>query len=257
MLAVKSELPFRVKIFSDFDGTISNKDSLKHLLSTYGGPHWKRLERGILEGRVAEADALPKMFEDFPLLPDQAQAEVLDAVRLDPSFRDFARWCETMNFDLTILSGGFESFIRPLLVREGLSHLDVIANDVNDDWSIRRARVKSLCSLCTHCKSSSLLRETQKPSQTLMVYIGDGHTDFCPVQLAHLVFAKSALKDHCLAYGRQFLDFNSFEDVLDRLQHALTFIQDGLCDSNSVEAFLGECERRFGYQTSALLAQVA
>lgn len=256
-MSPEASLPFKVRVFSDFDGTISNKDSLKHLLVKHAGSTFQQLEAGILSGQIPEAQALPKMFENFPLLPLEAQAEVLDTVQVDSSFRNFAQWCRSSGVELTILSGGFESFIRPLLAREGLEDLEIIANDIDQNWSIRRAPVKALCSLCTHCKSSSLLDESKTEDKNLIVYIGDGHTDFCPVQLAHLVFAKSALREHCLSYGRQFLDFETFEDVLMKLQQSLSFIHEGLCDENSVEYFYNECERRFGYQATELLKKVA
>ncbi len=247
--------PFGVKIFSDFDGTISKQDSLKMLLERHGSPEWRGLERALKEGRIAESQALPQMFVNFPLLPQQAQAEVLASVELDPSFVDFAHWCLEQGHELTILSGGFRSFILPLLNRYGLGSLKVIANDVRENsqggWTIQRAPIQALCSLCTHCKSSSLL--SAQKAKDLIVYIGDGHTDFCPVQLSHLVFAKATLKDFCLESGQSFLDFQSFEDVLVKLETTIQFLSEGV-ESPWPQQFLKSCEDRFGYSARQFMS---
>lgn len=241
----------RARIFSDFDGTISDKDSLKFILSRHGGDRWKLLEQMIFEGRISEREALPKMFDAFPILPVQARAEILDAVRLDPTFKTFVEWSREMRHELSILSGGFGSFIYPLLEREGLQDLPVVANDISisdSSWKIERAPAKALCDLCTHCKSSSLLEATRSVSDGPIVYIGDGHTDFCPMQLAHLVFAKSSLKKHCQEYGKDFVSFENFQDV----QHLL---HEALEDMHRRSAV--ECGAKWGFASRNFLERIA
>ena len=201
---------------------------------------------------MSEREALPKMFEAFPVLPLQAKAEILDAVRLDPSFGDFVEWAKSEDHELTILSGGFKSFIHPLLEREGLQDLPVIANDISiasGNWQIMRAPAKSLCDLCTHCKSSSLLEATKDLSQGPIVYIGDGHTDFCPMQLAHLVFAKSSLRAHCKESGKDFVSFENFHDVQMQLSEALTDLKFGT--AIQIESKWGFASRDFLEQRRA------
>ena len=46
-----------------------------------------------------------------------------------------------------------------------------------------------------------------------IVYIGDGHTDLCPIQLADLVYAKGFLKTHCEEKLFRFLPFQTFKDI--------------------------------------------
>jgi 2-hydroxy-3-keto-5-methylthiopentenyl-1-phosphate phosphatase len=209
-------LPFKVAIFSDFDGTISNLDTLKFILNEHGRPEWKNIENGMASGALAEREGLQKAFDYLSLSFPKAKEEILENISLDPAFKDFADWIQFEGHSLQILSGGFKKLIKPLLDREGLESLEVIANDVqvsDKSWKVLPCKMERLCSECNHCKSASLFEQLKKDPHTFIVYIGDGHTDTCPVQLADLVFAKGFLKDYCSRQGMDYVPFQSFADV--------------------------------------------
>ena len=214
----------KFKIFSDFDGTISQQDSLKLLLEEYGRPDWIDLEAKIMSGEMSEREALPKMFEGFPLNRKEALDFVLKNVSLDPHFKNFAQWALEEGHELQILSGGFKSLILKLLEREGLQNLKVVANDFEvqpEGWKIKPAASVQLCHLCTHCKSSALLSSVHEVES--VVYIGDGHTDFCPIQLATVIYAKKSLAQFCRKAQMPHRSFENFEDIqasLAKLQSA-------------------------------------
>jgi len=209
-------------IFSDFDGTISTLDSLKALLSEFGGQKWRDLEAGILTGRIPERVALPEMFRDFSLSLNEAQNFVLENIKIDPTFVDFVEWCEESSIDLTILSGGFHALIRPLLDRVDLGHLKVIANEAyqgDRGWIVQEVSGPRLCSLCSHCKCGSLQGESL--NRPLTVYVGDGHTDFCVSQKADRIYAKSHLQRFLTERNWPFQAFVDFADVQLSLESAI------------------------------------
>lgn len=213
-----------VTIFSDFDGTISDKDSLKFLLNHYGASHWQNVEDQMSSGEMAEREGLPKAFENFPLSWEMARAFVLKNVKIDPTFKAFAEWCRLSGHSLSVLSGGFEGFIKPLLARENLQHIPVLANDVKVEkskWNVTPCATRRLCSLCNHCKTSSLVEAAFEQPESLIVYIGDGHTDTCPVEVADVVFAKSYLKEYCEKKNIRHIPFSNFQHVLDVLSDRL------------------------------------
>ncbi len=206
----------QIKVFSDFDGTISSKDSLKLLLNRFAGPQWSRLEKKLLNGELSESVVLQKAFDAIDLPFTQAIQFLLKEVRIDSGFKPFVQWTKREGVDLTILSGGFENFIRPLLLREGLVDMPVLANQVSvrgKVWEVSACKISRLCELCNHCKTASLVQEIQKNPETFIVYIGDGHTDHCPVQLADLIFAKAGLREYCEAKQLPYVPYETFFDI--------------------------------------------
>ena len=213
-----------MRVFSDFDGTISRQDSLSYLLNEFGGARWKVLEAQLIAGELSERDAVNEAFREFPLSVAEASRWVLNHVSLDPSFATFYRWLETKQVPLTILSGGFVQFIRPLLAREGLQNLRLIANsatDVPGGWIIRSASYRRECEQFHHCKCSSLTLEQSQNVETT-VYVGDGNTDFCPVSKSDVIFAKKSLARFCVSNGLSFNPFNDFRDVRLHLEALMT-----------------------------------
>jgi HAD superfamily phosphoserine phosphatase-like hydrolase len=205
-----------IHFFTDFDGTVSWQDSLKLLLEAHGDSRWRLWESQIHTGELSEKKALEQMFAAFPLSRSEMLRFVTENVSIDPTFKEFIAWAKDEGHAITILSGGFTSLIRELLRREGLENLKVIANDIEgfeSAWTVRPAPSKALCPLCTHCKSASLMEVDRRSPQTLRVYIGDGHTDYCPQQLAHLVFARGSLLRYCQATGREAIPLESFAQV--------------------------------------------
>jgi 2-hydroxy-3-keto-5-methylthiopentenyl-1-phosphate phosphatase len=214
----------RVVIFSDFDGTVSSQDSLKILLNHFADSHWPAIEKAMGSGDMPESIGLQKCFDSLRLPFESALRFVLKEVKLDPHFKDFAEWVQREAYELSILSGGLENFIRPLLRREGLESLKLLANQVSvrgETWTVKSCPMSRLCDQCNHCKSASLLEEIRQDPNVFLVYVGDGHTDACAVQLANLVFAKGFLKSYCDEKGIASVRFESFRDVTAELQKRL------------------------------------
>lgn len=220
-------LPFKVVVYSDFDGTISQTDSLKYILNRRGDRQWRSIENAMASGEMAEREGLQKCFEYYPHSFETALKDVMQFVKVDPAFSRFEAWCKRQGHELTVLSGGFTSLIQPLFERAGLGHIRVLANDAvveNKVWTIKSCGVTPLCDLCNHCKSASLLETIKKDPKTCIVYIGDGHTDSCPVQLADIVFAKGYLAKHCRETGIEYYKFSDFKDVLRQLRWRLRLL---------------------------------
>lgn len=200
-------------VFSDFDGTISKQDSLKSLLVEFGGEAWKATEAKMLQREISERDALSMCFEGFSISPAQAYDWVLENVELDEGFLSFVSWCRDHDYPLVVLSGGFKEFVEAVFEREGVKGLPVFANSLDlssEEWKIKEKQGPRLCSLFSHCKCSSLMKDSGAyPS----VYIGDGLTDSCVAERADLVFAKSWLKKHLTQKNLSFTSFQNFYEV--------------------------------------------
>lgn len=56
----------------------------------------------------------------------------------------------------------------------------------------------------------------------IIVMIGDGYSDRCPVKYADVVFAKSSLEKYCQRENVTFTAFRTFDDVRRKLESILS-----------------------------------
>lgn len=204
----------RMAVFADFDGTVTAVDSLQHLLSSFTGSEWRRIEDEVEAGRIGDHRSLQMEFDLVQAGWRDAMAIVDRDVAIDPSFPAFAAWVGERRIPLVILSGGFSSIIRRILSRRGLGRLEVRANDVrvrNGKWRVVSSRRRRICGRCNHCKTASILRARRRGLRT--VFIGNGVTDRCPAGHADAVFAKGMLAEHCARERIPFRSFRTFDDV--------------------------------------------
>ena len=204
-----------LSVFTDFDGTITEQDTLVHLLDRYAGPEWLEIERRVEDGELSEELGLREEIALLTVPWEEALASVLERVPVDPGFAGFAALCEARGWPLTILSGGLEPLIRAVLAREGLERVPLRANGLGFEpdgrWRVIPAATPRINALCNHCKSHWLADAAGNGTRTL--YIGDGTTDRCPAGRADLVFAKGALAEWCEARGLAHRRFARFDEI--------------------------------------------
>lgn len=204
-----------IRIFSDFDGTITRQDTLVYLLDRYAGPEWLAIEDRVEAGTLSEEEGLQAEIALLDPSWEEARQAVLDDVAVDPSFSDFAAWCRDRRWPLTLLSGGLEPLIRAVLEREGLGDLALRANGLEFEpdgrWRVIPAGSPRIRSRCNHCKTWHLAGASQAGAAT--VYVGDGCTDRCPSEHADLVFAKDGLRKWCEEKSLPYIPFDSFGEI--------------------------------------------
>ena len=203
----------KIQVFSDFDGTITERDTLVHLLDKYVGGNWYEIEDRVDDGSLSEEQGLRQEIALLTAPFEEALASVLDEVPVDSGFSEFAAYCESKGWPLSILSGGIKPLIAAVMEAQGLSHLPLYANDLTfeDDgrWRVIPATTPRINKLCNHCKSW-WLAESLDP----VIYIGDGTTDRCPGARADLLFAKGSLADWCEREKVAHVRWEKFEEIL-------------------------------------------
>ncbi len=200
-------------IVVDFDGTITERDTLDDVLEQYAPEAYEEAERGLSEGRLTLRECMAMEFA--PVRGDQATI-VADAVRaavVRPGFGEFVRAAEAAGHQLVVVSGGFESIIRPVLAREGAGHLPVYAHEARftaDGTSVEFRHWED-CDVCgEECKRSIVagLRDGRR-----VVYIGDGYSDRCAAVAADRRFARRFLAEDLDRMGLTYTPFDDFHIV--------------------------------------------
>ena len=203
----------KIHVFSDFDGTVTERDTLVHLLDSYVGDAWYEIEDRVEDGSLSEEQGLRREIELLKAPFDEALASVLDEVAVDPGFASFVEFCEAKGWPLALVSGGLRPIIEAVLAKHALSRVPVHANDLAFDedarWRVLPAPTPRIRALCNHCKSW-WVAEAPGP----VIYIGDGTTDRCAGARADLLFAKDGLADWCEREGNAHVRWNRFADIL-------------------------------------------
>lgn len=150
------------------------------------------------------------------LTPDMLDSFLLP-FEIDPAFVPFVHWCDERGFPLLIVSDGFDAYIEPLLRRAGVTvsfranRLRLGATAPVPEFPYQDTR----CPELANCKRTHLLLEAQ--DEDIVVYVGDGRSDFEAAALADVVFARGELERWCQEQNISFRRFYSFATVQDVL----------------------------------------
>jgi 2-hydroxy-3-keto-5-methylthiopentenyl-1-phosphate phosphatase len=195
-----------MRLFVDWDGTVTVQDSLVQVIHEFGDPALlAELEPRVgVDLTLHEEIALEFAAITAPL--DEVVAWVLENVEVRPGLHELA------GLRPTVVSAGFRQLIEPVLAREGVE-LDVLANEVEarpEGWVVRW-RDEAVCAACGEpCKRGGLAGEPY-------VYAGDGYSDRCAALAAERVFARDSLARYLDAQGVAYVRFESLRDIADRV----------------------------------------
>jgi 2-hydroxy-3-keto-5-methylthiopentenyl-1-phosphate phosphatase len=174
------------RIVLDWDGTVTERDTLDLVLQEFGDPEvYERVESAL--GRTMTLnDVISEEFATVTSPLDEVVSWLLEHVRIRPGFAELARAYRPL-----IVSSGFQELIEPVLEREGLlDAVELRANNVEarpGGWRVR-FRVAQTCPACGEpCKRGDL------PAGVEVVYAGDSHSDLCAALAADRVFATGNL----------------------------------------------------------------
>jgi 2-hydroxy-3-keto-5-methylthiopentenyl-1-phosphate phosphatase len=213
-----------IRIFSDFDGTITREDVGDALFERFGG---RAALVAVEKYRAGDLSAVGCFETECAACGDVDEGELgafLDGREIDESFREFAAWCADAGYPLMILSDGMDAYIGHILERHGLAGVAYRANHLE----LRPASVPGAvrfvpsfpytdetCDRCACCKRNHML--TMSADEDVIVYIGEGYSDRCPARYADLVFAKDDLLRWCRENSVACYEYSSFGDISSRI----------------------------------------
>ncbi|MGB9773423.1 MAG: MtnX-like HAD-IB family phosphatase [Bacteroidota bacterium] len=213
----------QLKIFCDFDGTVSQNDVGNLLFKTLGNGESESIVQLWRDGKISSYECLRRECETVPPLKDGELESFVESQALDPAFPELVRFCKERGIELTILSDGLDYYIDYLLKREGITDVPFFANHL--ELTMDRRLVVSFpytdeeCTVCANCKRNHMLAGSGEDD--IIVFIGDGKSDQCAVQYADVIFAKRALAQYCNRERIPFYPFQTLHDVVERLEKIL------------------------------------
>ena len=210
-------------VLCDFDGTITDRDSMDAMVKAFSGKEkWGKIESDLLRGKMNLFDVMKKELDLLHLTRNDFDRFILDNIDLTPGFRDFLDWIAGNNIDFLIISGGFDRTIDLVIEKFDIGPVKYYANSL--DFSDDRLLVKfpffnDECGNCPTCKDM-IFRGCHKIYQRI-IFIGDGLSDCCIARRADMVFARSHLVEFCRRNDIAFLPFKDFRDIIGLLSQML------------------------------------
>ncbi|KAI9179777.1 hypothetical protein H9P43_005107 [Blastocladiella emersonii ATCC 22665] len=215
-------------IFSDFDGTISTRDTGTVLIDAcMGKARRTALDKQIIKGTRSFRDAVAEMWASVDLTVDAAM-ELLKDVKLDAAFAPFLEFCDAKAIPVTVLSSGLDMLVKPMLARhlgERAATLRTVVNRGGVSPADGRWTIEYLDDTPHgHDKAASIRSLTQTltpPGATpLVIFIGDGVSDIPGARASDRLYARRGLdlERYCVANGIAHVAFDSFETILEDLR---------------------------------------
>jgi 2-hydroxy-3-keto-5-methylthiopentenyl-1-phosphate phosphatase len=204
-----------LQIFIDFDGTITKKDVGNEIFKVFGRfePYHTQLinnDISIFQYWHTVCSTISGSLNNDKLKEFASEFEV------DSYFSDFANYCKNSGISTKIVSDGFHIYIDTILEKEGLGWIPVFCNYLCIDDGETKLHFPYSSETCT-CKCASCKRNmilTNVSENDIIVFIGDGYSDFCAAEHSDIVFAKGALAAYCSSNRIPHYTFSSFFDVL-------------------------------------------
>jgi 2,3-diketo-5-methylthio-1-phosphopentane phosphatase len=204
-----------MRIFCDFDGTITDRDTIAFLTESFGaGEEFREsILEEIVSERVSVFEAVKRELATVTATWEEAVVALREHVRIDPAFVDFADWCRAKEIPLIVVSSGMRPVVELYLADFALPLYAHPVDARPEGWLYRRDPSCDKKRLLERCAG----RET-------LVYIGDGTSDVVAIPYADVLFAKTGryLAGHCARHGIPFHPFRDFRDVRRELERLPT-----------------------------------
>ena len=209
--------PRRLAVFCDFDGTITEPDTLRFLTENVGGgvPLFEEIGRQLRAGKIGIRKGVAWEVGSVRIPFAEAVPLLRAGVTIDPGFAPLAAWCRARTIPLTILSAGLGEIVDAMLSPDTLAGVEVLANALRPGtWEVV-FRDES-----DHGHDKSVAIKVARDAGRRTVFIGDGISDWAPAEVADEVFAKRgrSLVEHCRRRGIACVEYESLADVLEHLE---------------------------------------
>ena len=197
-----------MRLVLDWDGTVTERDTLDLVLREFGDPEIYRQVEDELGRQLSLHEVIALEFETVTAPLPEVEAWLVENVRVRPGFRELVARRAPL-----VVSAGFHELIEPVLEREGVE-VELVANRIDAAPGGWRAVFHDTapCPVCGEpCKRASL------PAGEPVVFAGDGYSDRCAALAAERVFATGSLASYLERRGVPFEPLTDFHDLERRL----------------------------------------
>lgn len=203
-------------VFADFDGTITQEDTLVGAIRLFTGPEEFQLySQKLAQGEMTLSQVVRYAFDGAPSDRLPRMLEYVRTVTLRPGFSDFLDEMDRRGIPVVVISGGVRQFVEQNLApfRSRLLGLHAVELDTSGP----RMQLIS-----AYDDGNELLKKTDVMalySYRYAVGIGDSFTDRNMGRAVDTIFARDVLAQYLDKLGLPYLPYEDFYDVIRRFPH--------------------------------------
>ena len=215
----------KLKIFCDFDGTVTKKDVWVDALGRFINDKnaFNIVCDEFSNGKITSRECIKKELDlvenfDFGVFDGYIEQQ-----ELDDYFLEFVEYCSDNNFEIYLLSEGLDYYIKYVLNKFKID-LPYFCNTLITNENNGKLRLScefpysdEHCNSCGMSKRNVLISNTNDLEKEISVFIGDGVSDFCVSQYADVIFAKHTLASFCWKNNITYFDYKNFGDVKNKI----------------------------------------
>ncbi len=205
-----------IKIFVDFDGTITLKDIGEEIFRAFGKTEMvNNIIEDLLSDKISSRQCWDELCKSVPPIEKQELNNFIDQLGIDPAFNSFVEFCNDNKIELIVLSDGFDYYIDRIFNKAGLDGLKYFSNklfvDNGGKLTAEYPHFDASSPTSANCKKNHIINHSSDNDYT--IYIGDGNSDKEAAQYCDFIFAKNGLLKFCSKEKIGFYPFNNFDDV--------------------------------------------
>ncbi len=201
-------------LFSDFDGTITARESLEAVLKEFASEKYDDMMKRLKSGEVTIREGVREMVEAIPSAKYPEIIRFVTDIPIRPGFESLLDFLEQKGIPFIVLSGGLRGMVEarlgPLLERA----YRIIAADV--DTSGIHLKVFSDYEMGTELVAKAEVMKAFAADEQIV--IGDGITDFQMARHADTVFARDSLAKFLEKSGISYYPWADFFEIRDKLE---------------------------------------
>ncbi|MDR3665854.1 MAG: HAD-IB family phosphatase, partial [Ignavibacteriaceae bacterium] len=214
----------KIKIFIDFDGTITQEDIGESIFRHFGDKvKVDNIISDLINDKISAKMSWIELCNSINNINLGLLDQFIYLIDVDPGLHNMVKFCEDRKIQIIILSDGFDYYIDLILKRENLIGLKYYSNHLivsqKNQLIPEFPYEDSKCRNSANCKKNHIINNSRDEDFT--IYIGDGNSDKDCVQYCDLVFAKKSLLKYCEKERITFLPYNTFDDVIAKLSAIL------------------------------------
>ena len=206
--------------FVDFDGTITMEDTLEGAIRLFASPEEFHSVKGkLVRGEMTLSQVVRYAFDGAPSSRLERMLDYVKGVALRPGFPEFLDEMDKRKIPVVVISGGVRQFVELRLSPWRGRLLGVHAVDL--DTSGPGMKLVS-----PYDDGNELLKKTDVMAlydYRHAIGIGDSFTDMKMSLAVDTIFARDVLAAYLQKMGRQFLQYDTFFDVIEAVRNSLAF----------------------------------
>lgn len=216
-------------LLCDFDGTIVETDCTDSILTQFAPSSWESYGKQFDSGAISHNQMNAAFLKLLSSTPEKIKTYLDQHIRIRPGFKELIAHCTTHNIKTLVISTGWDFYILHVLSEfnpvmcsslyeiENCPGLPVVCSQtsyIQNSYTFSPHALMPQCSLMSPCKG--ILANTLSEENSLWI-VGDSIGDSCMVPFGTHVFAREKLSLWCEKNHIDFINFENFSSILEKL----------------------------------------